>query len=1111
MSPDRDKLIKESKHLIDFNKYPQLNLLVTQNTWLLDEAFFLEKFIDVAKNYSLSYLDQLIKIPLIQTKIKQDKIWQQQISTAIHAKQNNDKTDELLKLFAQHGIVIEKPSTPLPVNQLANYLPETIKPKSQADIVKDLYKNFNKHIKFIADRTYLQKMGEQQFENLLHVPNEQLPKPQTNNQPIRKFHGVLHAARVTGYIAILHEFRKKSLKQDGTIDPFTEQAMDYLCKQFKMHTSYILILTKLSAFFHDSARQKDGPDKWDEPSAENCYKFMLHQGIDDKIAKFFANAARYKDDPDKFKLFCQSIFNNPTETELKQCDYIRHLINAADTLDVMRVRSVFDESYLKDFCKVDEHPKNRENANTLMQDIRRLIAQQNDLSKGSCRIKLQSGSFLPDEDFPISVGDTVNIQFDTSADPYKLVQQRIEESSAYLQELSSTATDVASQLMTLEAKKKQEDLKKFYQQHTKSRIPTDEEEQQIYKKVYKEYNNAQLGKIISMGWSNFAPSIFKEEFDKQDFSYQLDTLRQVKSDPKKKPLKARLGQMVPSFDAPHLPKEITSNMSKKTSTSIFSALSGAPISNHSKLFKFDFESSKRGENGEMVGVMFFSDDPMNDYNFKISLISHNARGVTRKRGYHFTDKKEGTKYSEDFGNWRTVEDVLRSSPNPAATNELLARLKFSVDDPRSQVLIGLDNLRSKIVAQLRMIDIKNIANVSFVPASFYLPNYTPAIRPYFSKEQKLDLNMALENNNVAKDIKAMAVMISWFNNNTNATELDNLIKNFNIKKEFLSLLFDSNTSNITKMKFLEKFLEINFSQLDKEQKLILIEKIKKQLEKNYTQTLELKNLIEDALKLAAESMIPDLSNKLFGTDSVVTQKTMVPINKDSSEIRKKYSNDLAALAKDLDYNRTDGVIEHSVPPMKPAVTKEAEILLTDYLDHNPTDGEIKHGMPSITSAVAKNKETTYEEQFITAIKQKKFGLANNLLDDHRKEIVNYTLPDGNTVVHLVVRIDKDPQNTAILRKLLEYGALFDEQHPTSLVTPLHIAISYGEFERAELLLDKGADINKKNIHNKTSLQQIEDKITFEKDKFKIEKYQDLKLKIEAIAEKVRPSTAHKKH
>ncbi|MGI9215263.1 MAG: hypothetical protein ACR2HS_06495 [Gammaproteobacteria bacterium] len=38
--------------------------------------------------------------------------------------------------------------------------------RAQLSVVKDLHENFNKHIKFIADRTYLQKMkGEHSVLN----------------------------------------------------------------------------------------------------------------------------------------------------------------------------------------------------------------------------------------------------------------------------------------------------------------------------------------------------------------------------------------------------------------------------------------------------------------------------------------------------------------------------------------------------------------------------------------------------------------------------------------------------------------------------------------------------------------------------------------------------------------------------------------------------------------------------------------------------------------------------------------------------------------------------------------------------------------------------------
>ena len=289
--------------------------------------------------------------------------------------------------------------------------------RAQLSVVKDLHENFNKYIKFIADRTYLQKMGEsKKFDDLLAIQDENIVQQskQLNRTAIRRFHGVLHATRVTSYIDILHNFRNKSLTTGGTIDPFSEQAINYLAEIFNLEIQDILMLTKISAFFHDSARASDGVDKWDKESAENCYHFMINKGIEGKIAKFFANAAQHKDSPEKFESFCKSILNNPTEIQLKYCDYIRHLINVADTLDVMRVRTIFDESYLRDFCKTEQHEKNRENANALMKEVRKLIGEQHDLKKGgACRIKLKSENFLEDECFS-QPDDAVNIEFDVS-------------------------------------------------------------------------------------------------------------------------------------------------------------------------------------------------------------------------------------------------------------------------------------------------------------------------------------------------------------------------------------------------------------------------------------------------------------------------------------------------------------------------------------------------------------------------------------------------------------------------------------------------------------------------------------------------------------------------
>ncbi|MGI9215262.1 MAG: hypothetical protein ACR2HS_06490 [Gammaproteobacteria bacterium] len=139
------------------------------------------------------------------------------------------------------------------------------------------------------------------------------------------------------------------------------------------------------------------------------------------------------------------------------------------------------------------------------------------------------------------------------------MQKQIEKSSSYLQALSSTSKIL------------------------------DKKEKEIYEKVYENYKNYQIAKVIRKDWGKFAPSIFKEEFEKQNFGYQLDPLRAPKTS---NTLKARLGDIAPISGKPHLPGEITSKMSKKTSTSAFSALPGVKNPAYSRLFSIKAEESK---------------------------------------------------------------------------------------------------------------------------------------------------------------------------------------------------------------------------------------------------------------------------------------------------------------------------------------------------------------------------------------------------------------------------------------------------------------------------------------------------------------------------------------
>lgn len=274
----------------------------------------------------------------------------------------------------------------------------------QNTALDSLRANFNREIKFIADRTYLQPMiptdgsmeptnfQNRQFEQLLN-PSAKFINPVRSGKCVRGIHGLRHATRVAIYTDMLHRFRvKKIVNTDGSPDQFPETAVDSVATFFKIKSEDVLMLTKFAAFFHDSARENERTDYWGHRSAENCYDFLVSRGVGDIVARFFANAARYKggeEDAAAFKTYVTGELGIQ-EGNYENFNYIRDLIGYADRLDVMRCKKEFNGIPVKYFSvpATRKIQSNKDNLNNLMLDIHQLLAAEGDLDSSGCPIKI---------------------------------------------------------------------------------------------------------------------------------------------------------------------------------------------------------------------------------------------------------------------------------------------------------------------------------------------------------------------------------------------------------------------------------------------------------------------------------------------------------------------------------------------------------------------------------------------------------------------------------------------------------------------------------------------------------------------------------------------------
>lgn len=122
--------------------------------------------------------------------------------------------------------------------------------------------------------------------------------------------------------------------------------LDTFNESFNRIAAYVLLTAqdllhfiKIAVLFHDAGRKGDGLDLWDEDSAELCKKYLLEQcQLEDEVAGFIADTIRFKDNSAAFKNKYAYIHVN--------VDYIRELVNMADTLEVIRTRNVFKPEFL---------------------------------------------------------------------------------------------------------------------------------------------------------------------------------------------------------------------------------------------------------------------------------------------------------------------------------------------------------------------------------------------------------------------------------------------------------------------------------------------------------------------------------------------------------------------------------------------------------------------------------------------------------------------------------------------------------------------------------------------------------------------------------------------
>lgn len=193
----------------------------------------------------------------------------------------------------------------------------------------------------------------------------------------RPHHGLMHVSRVAFYVEVLHDLHR--IHQN----PATSKKIKKLTTELHITEKDLLNYTVCTAFLHDVARKGDGPDKWDKDSAKQAKDLLIQHKAnlpikDPAIAHIFSEIIHFKDAPKDYQESVQAyLAEHKMEIDVEAMLYLHSLIHDADVIDVMRVRSRFDISYL--YCsKLFSTQESSKDLISLIGSAGKLIEDQND-------------------------------------------------------------------------------------------------------------------------------------------------------------------------------------------------------------------------------------------------------------------------------------------------------------------------------------------------------------------------------------------------------------------------------------------------------------------------------------------------------------------------------------------------------------------------------------------------------------------------------------------------------------------------------------------------------------------------------------------------------------
>lgn len=151
----------------------------------------------------------------------------------------------------------------------------------------------------------------------------------------RVLHGIMHAIGCATLVPQVDQLYREHVSDYS-------DTIGKISAAFQCSEQDLITLVQTVGVFHDAGREADGVDSWDHESALLLENYLLSCHIPANLAKLMRLLIEDKDNPRQFAIDTKII----DELESLDAEYLRHLLNTADTLEVIRVRKVFDCRYL---------------------------------------------------------------------------------------------------------------------------------------------------------------------------------------------------------------------------------------------------------------------------------------------------------------------------------------------------------------------------------------------------------------------------------------------------------------------------------------------------------------------------------------------------------------------------------------------------------------------------------------------------------------------------------------------------------------------------------------------------------------------------------------------